>query len=501
MDQERCFFTHDLSNLAVSETMQTSTNTALHPKLIIQVPKTHGARVQHYLSVLLAKQGIDDSCYTVNLEHVFCLPLDFVELACNEDKGNEPDVSLVAQTKALATKYYSLFLIISFNRGIGSQVLTYNQLFTLCLQLYREAVLSRVIQNAFVVSQAMASFKKLSSILSTRFSVEKQRCKTLYLRINTFHRKIREALTQIALNSQGSGTVRFVSSGFGQDICASSNHETSILLLNVFLDEVGIFHYDLTPLKLSEMTKLIEVKNQATTQLENDPTSSTWPSKARLKLEEAFYRYQLQDVVSSCRAARVNKSGEVERPLVCLDVGASPGGWSYFLSKCAPAIDFIVAVDPGKLARPTPANVIHVQKKVEDFPMEATLMADSPLVSTIMSNNHFFMIVCDMNVSLNFLLEKTIDRISPNKRPQVLIITAKKFKGSVDVASDRSVRTVDSVKQKMTFDSLVSLITVKLRDVYKYKFVDSVHLMSNRKTERTIIALYPGEQASCVSST
>ncbi|KNC69563.1 ribosomal RNA large subunit methyltransferase J, partial [Sphaeroforma arctica JP610] len=49
---------------------------------------------------------------------------------------------------------------------------------------------------------------------------------------------------------------------------------------------------------------------------------------------------------------------------VALDIGASPGGWSYWLAdRCAT----VVAVDPGALKAPIPSNVIHVQDRIENF--------------------------------------------------------------------------------------------------------------------------------------
>jgi hypothetical protein len=48
-----------------------------------------------------------------------------------------------------------------------------------------------------------------------------------------------------------------------------------------------------------------------------------------------------------------------------LDVGASPGGWSYQLA-AAPWVESVVAVDPGAMASPMPENVVHLKKRIQD---------------------------------------------------------------------------------------------------------------------------------------
>ena len=170
------------------------------------------------------------------------------------------------------------------------------------------------------------------------------------------------------------------------------------------------------------------------------PVISVGPSRAGMKLQELFMR---EGVVL----------GEGARGI---DVGASPGGWSYFLSTHCVAV---IAVDPGELASPVPVNVKHIRKLVQDV----DLRKEGP-----------FDILCsDMNVPPQELLDITLRSLPEDMWPEVVVLTMKCLKGKGS--------------EGKSFHCLIEeRVCVPLRQ--RYVTVALVHLMSNREREMTVLA-------------
>ena len=90
------------------------------------------------------------------------------------------------------------------------------------------------------------------------------------------------------------------------------------------------------------------------------------PCRAAWKLQEVFNRLPELTRVRTCQTscdttATISES----KGWVALDIGASPGGWSYFLAGL-PNCRRVLAVDPGKMKEPVPSLVTHLAQRVED---------------------------------------------------------------------------------------------------------------------------------------
>ena len=118
--------------------------------------------------------------------------------------------------------------------------------------------------------------------------------------------------------------------------------------------------------------------------------ASPEPSSA-LVLEEAVCRAEYK-LIEACMRNSATYPGTFtfpENAQVGIDVGASPGGWSHYLSAhCAK----VLSIDPGDM-KPMPSNVVHMKKRVEECLDELT------------KANDIDALVCDMNSSSECLCE------------------------------------------------------------------------------------------------
>jgi 23S rRNA U2552 (ribose-2'-O)-methylase RlmE/FtsJ len=130
-------------------------------------------------------------------------------------------------------------------------------------------------------------------------------------------------------------------------------------------------------------------------------------SRAAWKLVEVFRR-----------RPQFNPSlSKSKRPFVAVDIGASPGGWSYELASM-PNCSKVYAVDPGALTKPIPDKVVHLQKKIEECTEE--LMSQGV---------KFDCVVCDMNASPRMTIESLLSLSKVVNKGAVIVLTFKNFVG------------------------------------------------------------------------
>jgi hypothetical protein len=98
-------------------------------------------------------------------------------------------------------------------------------------------------------------------------------------------------------------------------------------------------------------------------------------SKASQKIFEAINRWSV--------------GGQIKDINTCLDIGASPGGWSYYMALELKACR-VIAVDNGALATPKPPAVEHWKMKGEDA-------IDVLLANQLAANQLISIYTCDMN--------------------------------------------------------------------------------------------------------
>ena len=105
------------------------------------------------------------------------------------------------------------------------------------------------------------------------------------------------------------------------------------------------------------------------------------------------------------------------RPFVAIDIGASPGGWSYELASM-PGCKKVYAVDPGDLTAPVPSNVVHLQQKIEDCTSDFKTQGVA-----------FDCVVCDMNSSPRMTVESFLGLSDVLNDGAVIVLTFKNFVG------------------------------------------------------------------------
>jgi 23S rRNA U2552 (ribose-2'-O)-methylase RlmE/FtsJ len=242
----------------------------------------------------------------------------------------------------------------------------------------------------------------------------------------------------------------------------------------------------------------------STVAAEVSPRSATPVCRAWLKIKEAVER------------AGFNSTDHIRGN--ALDIGASPGGWSYYLAETC---ELVIAVDPGKLQEPIPDNVAHLCAKVENCveiiaakvgvdlqatatsssstsPAEvpstsvthasgtdsasgthASCISELPVDSPKTSRRGLDVLVCDMNCSPQTMLNVALWPFTQMLNPgAVLVLTCKSF---TDKASVRG-----------GFDAQVKKVVQDLEAVCIAGSIQVIHLMSNRLMERTVIGRWAG---------
>ncbi len=207
-------------------------------------------------------------------------------------------------------------------------------------------------------------------------------------------------------------------------------------------------------------------------------------SRAYWKMNEVFLRS------NALQELQKNKCNQF-----ALDIGASPGGWSYCLSQF---FDTVVAVDPGQLAEPIPVNVSHKQMKIQKY------------LEIIEKNAKFGVIVCDMNASVHQVYGIIESCVSYMKPGGYFIITLKNFRENFKrkvahpenhtssyVPKDTKIVSLEKSERDMYKHIMEGLpksavaaytsIIEKYAQLAKKCSMQLFHLMANSSTERTVV--------------
>eukprot|EP00924_Labyrinthula_sp_SR-Ha-C_P008132 snap_masked-scaffold_11-processed-gene-4.14-mRNA-1 protein AED:0.42 eAED:0.49 QI:0/-1/0/1/-1/1/1/0/411 len=208
--------------------------------------------------------------------------------------------------------------------------------------------------------------------------------------------------------------------------------------------------------------------------------AKVWPCRARLKLEEALERLSLLNYLKQ------QKKNRVESVLVAVDIGSSPGGWTYCLSDIGSLCDLVISVDPGKLSfcnnGKLPENVFHFAHLIQDFKLKDFKDSLSHLKSKRSQGSIQLLICSDMNVPVQLIYKLTLEHLknlfSEQEEYEVLficaVLTAKKFKGPSE----------DGIKK--SFHEHVCALEKQLRA--DFKNTNSLQLMGNTTNEKTVVA-------------
>ena len=196
--------------------------------------------------------------------------------------------------------------------------------------------------------------------------------------------------------------------------------------------------------------------------------------------------YKLREVAT--RTNVLKWANDVSESRICaLDVGASPGGWSYFLSaKCK----HVHAVDPAEMASPIPENVTHYQDKIENV-----------VSKEIIKPNSIHLYVCDMNANPRVMITVFESATSLLVHGAVVVLTFKSFKDNGGESKKAFLeggddgKWKDPKKDEAAFDLLrvpmrikmYSLLELLQREYIIPNTLQVLHLMSNGVQERTAV--------------
>ena len=188
------------------------------------------------------------------------------------------------------------------------------------------------------------------------------------------------------------------------------------------------------------------------------PASSSLDHEAAIKLldspnhiSRAYYKIQ-----EACERCRVHNWPQSQWNAI--DIGASPGGWSLYLSQ---VVGKVYAVDPGVLEVTAP-NIVHVR----------SLLSDA--VSSI-EKVQFNVIVCDINEYPPIAL-KCLVSVREMMAPGAIIIWTFKYPK----------RSESNIAARIKTDSALFI-----QEFPKCRIVKVLHLLSNHH-ERTLIARNEG---------
>ena len=107
----------------------------------------------------------------------------------------------------------------------------------------------------------------------------------------------------------------------------------------------------------------------------------------------------------------------VDQTFTAIDIGASPGGWSYELASL-PACERVYAVDPGELTKPIPENVTHMQERIEQAAPK--LVKQGVTIDCVVN---------DMNASPRMTVESLLALRGIIRDGATVILTFKNFVG------------------------------------------------------------------------
>ena len=170
-------------------------------------------------------------------------------------------------------------------------------------------------------------------------------------------------------------------------------------------------------------------------------------SKAAAKILEAVSRMDIPTLGSKKTA---------------LDIGAAPGGWSYYLKNVC-GYSRVIAVDMGALAAPIPAGVEHWRMKGQD--------AVNQLVSECgIGENLVDIFTCDMNVVLTETVDLFLQAIHVMAAQSVAILTFKRTE-----------------KNKGKWETLKAHGLALIRENQRVVSAEETHLIANTPNETTVL--------------
>jgi len=143
-----------------------------------------------------------------------------------------------------------------------------------------------------------------------------------------------------------------------------------------------------------------------------------------------------------------------------IDVGASPGGWSYVMARVA-ACKEVLAVDPGAMAEPIPVNVTHIAERVETLAPRLVAMGWR---ADVMTN--------DMNAHPRITVDALIGLLPLLEIGSRVVLTLKNFAGG-----------------RKAMNTAVKTELRRLRGILDPKSIEVLHLMANGAMERTVVGI------------
>ena len=166
------------------------------------------------------------------------------------------------------------------------------------------------------------------------------------------------------------------------------------------------------------------------------------------------------------------------RPLLALDVGAAPGGWTGFLATRDPGHVSVLAIDPGQLSESVASlrNVRHLACKAEKVSGGGgrVLQEEAERIAGAEWRDQMRLLVCDANMDIRDTLRELVLPLAEFLSARALLIVTLKLGRRVGV--DGVERKVDAARQLLTaagFDP----ISIRVE-----------WLFGNSRNERTIFA-------------
>ena len=180
------------------------------------------------------------------------------------------------------------------------------------------------------------------------------------------------------------------------------------------------------------------------------PTDSLSVSKAAAKIREALVR------LDKSVPEKANLEGKI-----AIDIGASPGGWSYFMKKDR-ACSRVISVDMGLLAQPIPEGVEHWRMKGAD--------AIDRLFEDDVNLNSIHLYTCDMNCD-------PMDSVTLFMRALPLM--------AIDSLAVITFKRTERNKER--WEKIKSDCITLLRSSERITNLTEVHLIANTPNETTVL--------------
>ena len=198
------------------------------------------------------------------------------------------------------------------------------------------------------------------------------------------------------------------------------------------------------------------------------PTFSLNFNRAELKIAEALQLLSLED------SLHLFQSG----PLLVVDVGAAPGGWTGFLARQSPHVS-VLAVDPGLLESSVSSlpNVSHLACKAEKLSSDNGRLLDQEATALVGSDwsSRLRCIVCDANLDIRDTLRELVLPLATFLPARGILIVTLKLGRRVGVEGiERKVNSALDLLSAAGFPA----------DQTKVEW-----LFGNSKNERTIFAI------------